>query len=291
MTEKPVSHEQISAQIKAIDGRFTSLENRLDRHEKHSQDISEKIFEKADKALDAAHSNSLQLATVQATFSSIMESRVDHVTRLGKAEAAIASMQNANSKHDGERSVLVGFARSPVVMALIGAIGGAILAVLAAVKNVSAHIPMVMLAMLVTAALAHAAIAKPVTVVSVHVGDTLTIKGQWAVMDGRKVAFRVPGGVNIRLLGIDTPELGARAQCPAENALADRARDNLRGLVAANGGVVEITAARHDKYGGRLLASPRVKAGSLADAQIAGGFAAAYSGEGPKRDWCNEAVQ
>jgi endonuclease YncB( thermonuclease family) len=138
--------------------------------------------------------------------------------------------------------------------------------------------------------LACPAAAKPMRVLSVHDGDTITVEGQWAVMDGRKVALRIPGRVNIRLLatrgGIDTPEIGAKARCALEGALADRARDNLRALIAAGGGMVDIRAAKHDKYGGRLLANPTVAARSLGDAQIAGGFAVAYDGIGPRHDWC-----
>jgi endonuclease YncB( thermonuclease family) len=128
--------------------------------------------------------------------------------------------------------------------------------------------------------------AKPFKVIAVHDGDTLTVAGEWAIMDGRKVALRIPGSINIRLLGIDTPEIGSRAKCPAENALADRARDNLRRLVA--GGTVDVTAARHDKYGGRLLAVVKVDGMPVSAAQIAGGFAAAYDGSGPRHEWCGE---
>ena len=144
--------------------------------------------------------------------------------------------------------------------------------------------------LIVLALLASPVAARPMHVIAVHDGDTLTVEGQWAVMQGRKVALRIPGGVNIRLLashgGIDTPEIGAKARCEAENAAAVKARDNLKTMIAANGGTVEIGDVHHDKYGGRLLANPTVKAGSLGDAQIAGGFAVAYDGTGPRHVWC-----
>lgn len=134
------------------------------------------------------------------------------------------------------------------------------------------------------------ALAKPDVVMAVHDGDTFTIAGEWAVVIGRKILHRIPGPVSIRVLashgGIDTPEIGAKARCLAENAAAILARDNLRALIAANGGKVRLGLLRHDKYGGRLLANATTKAGSLGDAQIAGGFAVAYSGAGPRTDWC-----
>lgn len=149
---------------------------------------------------------------------------------------------------------------------------------------------MISRSLIFTLLLAVPAAASPMRVVSVHDGDTLTVAGQWAILDGRKVALRVPGGVNLRLLasrgGIDTPEIGTKARCEAENAAAVKARDNLKAIIAANGGVVDLEAARHDKYGGRLLANPRVKAGSLGDMQINGGFAVAYDGTGPRHQWC-----
>ena len=148
MTEKPVTHEQLGASMLALNGRF-------ERHEKHFQEVTEKLFDKVDKAIEAAHSNSLQIATVQATFNSIMESRVDHVARLGKHETEIAELKLTNSRHDGERSVLSALLRSPLIGWLAAA--GAVL--WGTIKNVSAHVPMVMFALLVTASLAGAALA------------------------------------------------------------------------------------------------------------------------------------
>jgi micrococcal nuclease len=284
MTEKPtVSHEHLDRAISALNSRVAA-------HERHMNTVTGKIFDKVDevsgqvgKAIEASHANSLQIATLQGTFTSIMESRVDHVSRLHDAEKAIVELKNSASQRDGERSVWTGLARSPIIMLVLGGVAGAAAALWTAIKAVSAHVPMVTLALLVTATLAGATLAKPVTVVSVHDGDTLSVKGQWAVIDGRKVLFRVPGQVNVRLLGIDTPEMGARAKCQAERDAADRARDNLRAMAI---GKADIGLASHDKYGGRLLADITVNGVSLSAAQIAGGFAGAYSGEGPKRNWC-----
>jgi hypothetical protein len=152
MTEKPVSHEQLGASMIALNGRF-------ERHEKHFQEVTDRLFNKADEATAAAHANSLQIATLQGSMDSIIGGRTEHLNRLDKHEVEIAEIKLANSKHDGERGVWVALGRSPIIMALIGAMAGAAMAIWAAVKSVSAHVPMVMFALLVTATLAGAALA------------------------------------------------------------------------------------------------------------------------------------
>lgn len=276
MTEPSVTHEMLRAGQMALIDRFGE-------HERHVRETNTRIFERLEKAIEAAHANHVQLTAIDGKVNSMVERGADQIARLGEVEGWVRDLQAAEAKHTGERGVWSALARSPVIMAIVGALLGAAAAVWTAVKSASAHIPMVTLALLITASLTGAVIASPVTVVSVHDGDTLAVKGQWAVMDGRKVLFRIPGSVNVRLLGIDTPEMGARAKCQAERDRAERARDNLRVLAQ---GKADIGPAQHDKYGGRLLADIKVNGVSLSAAQIAGGHAVAYSGEGPKKDWC-----
>lgn len=148
MTEKPVSHEQIGAQITALDKRVAA-------HEKHMNVTVGRLFEKADEATAAAHASSLQLAKMQISMENILGGRTEHLNRLDRHEVEIAELKLTNSRHDGERGVISALMRSPLIGWLAAA--GAVL--WGTIKNVSAHVPMVMFALLVTASLAQAALA------------------------------------------------------------------------------------------------------------------------------------
>jgi endonuclease YncB( thermonuclease family) len=124
----------------------------------------------------------------------------------------------------------------------------------------------------------------PVKVVEVIDGDTFVIQGEWAVVIGKKVVFRVPGTVKVRVLGIDTPEKGPLALCPEEAAHSELATAYAKELLSS--GAVGIDEIKHDKYGGRLDADPYVRAAEYKEAMIRAGFAQPYTGKGPKPDWC-----
>lgn len=124
------------------------------------------------------------------------------------------------------------------------------------------------------------ALAKSWQVASVHDGDTFSLQGRFT-----------PWGLplSVRVLGVDTPELWT-AKCPQEKAAAVAARDHVRDLVRQAGGLVTLDVKGWDKYGGRVNAQVYLRINrkrvDLAQNLIAGGFAAPYSGSGPKRDWC-----
>ncbi|MCF4164336.1 thermonuclease family protein [Zavarzinia compransoris] len=112
-------------------------------------------------------------------------------------------------------------------------------------------------------------------VIEVVDGDTMDVRVH--IWLGQEVVTRV------RLAGIDTPEL--RGECPAEKALAARARDMLSNLVAA--GEVTLRDVAFDKYGGRVLA--RVTDGegrALGERLIAAGLARPYDGKA-RAGWCD----
>jgi endonuclease YncB( thermonuclease family) len=54
------------------------------------------------------------------------------------------------------------------------------------------------------------------------------------VIDGDTIRLD-DGQPNIRLVGLDAPETGSRAQCPSEQALGNKATMRLRQLVAGGG--------------------------------------------------------
>lgn len=114
-------------------------------------------------------------------------------------------------------------------------------------------------------------------IVRVIDGDTLLVTAHpWL---GVMVTTRV------RLGGVDTPERGGRAGCPAESALAERAGAAVRAALP-EGSVVSLSGIRSDKYGQRVVASVTLADGrDLSDLLLEAGYAVAYDG-GRKRSWC-----
>ncbi len=102
-------------------------------------------------------------------------------------------------------------------------------------------------------------------IVKVYDGDTLT------------VAFdtlgRGPHLHQVRLLGVDTPELAS--EYPAEVAAAKAARDWLRGI--ADQKIATLTVSSTDKYG-RLLSTVSVDGLDLSRALLDAGYARPYDG-------------
>ncbi len=92
------------------------------------------------------------------------------------------------------------------------------------------------------------------------------------------------GKIHIRIVNVDTPELGAHARCPAEAELAERARRFTAEQLA--GSKVEIRPdpkRPHDRYG-RTLARVTVDGIDLGEALVAAGLAREWDGR--RRTWC-----
>jgi endonuclease YncB( thermonuclease family) len=112
------------------------------------------------------------------------------------------------------------------------------------------------------------------------------------VNDGDTVVFEAPfmpaplkPQLSLRVLGVDTPEKGARAGCPAEAAAAEKASAFTKNLVA-NAKKIQIELKEHDKFGGRVLGDLIVDGQRLSELLIKNGHARAYFGD-KKASWCN----
>jgi endonuclease YncB( thermonuclease family) len=111
------------------------------------------------------------------------------------------------------------------------------------------------------------------------------------VNDGDTVVFEAPflpaplkPQLSLRVLGVDTPEKGGRAGCPAEAAAAEKASAFTKNLVA-NAKKIQIELKEHDKFGGRVLGDLIVDGQKLSELLIKNGHARAYFGE-KKQSWC-----
>ena len=106
------------------------------------------------------------------------------------------------------------------------------------------------------------------------------VQGPVRVIDGDTFAY---GGMRVRIADIDTPEV--QGQCPAEIALAARATQRMRALLAA--GPFELHALGNgrdeDRYGRKLRIVTR-GGRSLGDVLVAEGLARTWSGR--REPWC-----
>lgn len=89
----------------------------------------------------------------------------------------------------------------------------------------------------------------------------------------------------VRIYGVDTPEKGHRAQCPAESARGEAASQFTKTAVA-NSTQRQVVLYGWDKFGGRVLGDIVLNGQSLRTGLIQNGFAREYYGEA-KQSWCN----
>lgn len=111
------------------------------------------------------------------------------------------------------------------------------------------------------------------------------------VVDGDTVEFIMPGlpselgeKLKIRVLGVDTPEKGARAMCESEAKLGEKATEFTKKAVK-DAVVKEITLEKWDKFGGRVLGDVLLDGIPLSTKLIQAGLARPYFGE-KKQSWC-----
>lgn len=109
-------------------------------------------------------------------------------------------------------------------------------------------------------------------------GDTVEFDAPFLPMELKKV-------LSLRVLGVDTPEKGSRAQCDQEARLAERATEYTKRVV--------FSATKHqvvikgwDKYGGRVIGDILLDGVSLRSLLIKNHYALPYDG-GKKPNWCD----
>lgn len=112
------------------------------------------------------------------------------------------------------------------------------------------------------------------------------------IIDGDTVAFHAPWlpdplkkELSIRVYGVDTPEKGHRAKCPAEDTRG-KAATKFTQQVLSGAGQIQIVLREWDKYGGRVLGDILADGKSLRQLLITNGYAREYYGEA-KQSWCN----
>ena len=88
----------------------------------------------------------------------------------------------------------------------------------------------------------------------------------------------------IRIYGVDTPEKGFRAKCPAEDAKGQAASKFTKDAVVA-AQKRQVTLYAWDKFGGRVLGDILLNGQSLRAMLIQNGFAREYYGDA-KQSWC-----
>jgi endonuclease YncB( thermonuclease family) len=88
----------------------------------------------------------------------------------------------------------------------------------------------------------------------------------------------------VRIYGVDTPEKGHRAQCPAEDQRAQMASKWTTDLISSSADR-KVILYKWDKFGGRVLGDIVVNGQSVRKGLIANGLAREYYGDA-KQSWC-----
>jgi micrococcal nuclease len=109
-------------------------------------------------------------------------------------------------------------------------------------------------------------------------GDTVVVEELWIPAPLKKE-------IAVRVYGVDTPEKGGRAQCPAEDVKGQAASAFTKDLITKST-KKQYVLYGWDKFGGRVLGDIVLDGKSLRTELIAKGFAREYFGEA-KQSWCS----
>ena len=113
------------------------------------------------------------------------------------------------------------------------------------------------------------------------------------VIDGDTIEFQadflpapLKPKLSLRIVGIDTPEKGARAHCDEESLASLNAKLFVEQELS-KASSIEIYIKDWDKYGGRVLGDLIVDGEALSTKLFRNGYAREYYG-GQKSDWCSK---
>ena len=114
-------------------------------------------------------------------------------------------------------------------------------------------------------------------IIRVNDGDTVVISAPF-------LPAPLKPELAVRIFGVDTPEKGHRAQCPAEDAKGKAATEFAKNMVTKST-QRQVTLYAWDKFGGRVLGDIILNGQSLRSMLIQQGYAREYYGEA-KTSWC-----
>ena len=115
-------------------------------------------------------------------------------------------------------------------------------------------------------------------IVRVNDGDTVVIAAPF-------LPAPLKPELAVRVYGVDTPEKGFRAKCPAEDQRGQAATAFTKNAIASTQ-KHQVILYGWDKFGGRVLGDMILNGVSLRAELIKNGFAREYYGEA-KTSWCD----
>lgn len=115
------------------------------------------------------------------------------------------------------------------------------------------------------------------TILRINDGDTVVISAPF-------LPAPLKPELAVRIFGVDTPEKGFRAKCPAEDQRGLAATEFTKKAIAESTRR-QVILYSWDKFGGRVLGDILLNGQSLRGLLIANGFAREYFGDA-KTSWC-----
>lgn len=125
-----------------------------------------------------------------------------------------------------------------------------------------------------------ATVTSSYNIIGVTDGDTL-------VLEAKFLPEELGSKLGLRIVGIDAPEKGGRAECESEAKKAELAHTfTEKSIKEAKS--IDISLLGWDKFGGRVIGEVFVDGKSLGKLLIEKNLARPYDGNSPKQSWCEE---